>query len=211
MRLQGPTVDDLERYYEILGLKPGASPEEVKQAYRDLAKVWHPDRFSHDSRLQRKAQEKLKEINEAYERLSSFRPGSRRATSRAGRQPHESQPSSGSSERRSREAEAAPSPHASTEPAGKPPRSSRVPIWLGVIAAIVAVRLISSQLSGPSKPITPLPQGPPPVSMPPTPPSKPPDIPAESSPFLVEIPKRLLTWTYAARCSALPSCPGISV
>ena len=36
-----------------------------------MAKVWHPDRFVHDPRLQEKAQEKLKEINEAYEQLSS--------------------------------------------------------------------------------------------------------------------------------------------
>ena len=57
-------------YYKILGLEPDASAEEVKQAYRDLAKVWHPDRFAHDTRLQRKAQEKLKEINEAYEILA---------------------------------------------------------------------------------------------------------------------------------------------
>ena len=67
-------MDDMKRYYEILELEPGASPEEVKRAYRDLAKVWHPDRFSHDPPLQQKAQEKLKEINRAYERLSSYRP-----------------------------------------------------------------------------------------------------------------------------------------
>lgn len=67
-------MDDMKRYYEILELEPGASPEEVKRAYRDLAKVWHPDRFSHDPPLQQKAQEKLKEINRAYEKLSSYRP-----------------------------------------------------------------------------------------------------------------------------------------
>lgn len=44
---------------------------ELKAAHRDLAKVWHPDRFQHDPRLQEKAQEKLKEINEAYDLLSS--------------------------------------------------------------------------------------------------------------------------------------------
>lgn len=63
--------DELDRYYELLGVAPGTSGRELKEAYRDLAKVWHPDRFSHDPRLQRKAQEKLKEINEAYERLTS--------------------------------------------------------------------------------------------------------------------------------------------
>ena len=64
---------DLNKYYELLGVAPGAPGQELKDAYRDLARVWHPDRFSHDPRLQQKAQEKLKEINEAYERLSSGR------------------------------------------------------------------------------------------------------------------------------------------
>ena len=55
----------------MLGVKPGVSSRELKAAHRDLAKVWHPDRFHHDPRLQEKAQEKLKEINEAYDLLSS--------------------------------------------------------------------------------------------------------------------------------------------
>jgi hypothetical protein len=54
-----------------LGLSPGASSKELKAAHRDLAKVWHPDRFHHDLRLQQKAQEKLKEINKAYDQLRS--------------------------------------------------------------------------------------------------------------------------------------------
>jgi hypothetical protein len=61
--------DELTECYDLLGLTPGASPEELKLAYRDLAKVWHPDRFLHDPRLRAKAQEKLKEINEAYGRF----------------------------------------------------------------------------------------------------------------------------------------------
>lgn len=63
--------DELTECYDRLGLTPGASPEELKEAYRDLAKVWHPDRFLHDPRLRAKAQEKLKEINEAYDRFRS--------------------------------------------------------------------------------------------------------------------------------------------
>src|SRR5438094_3206271 len=59
------------RYYRVLGLAPGVSLEELKQTHRDLVKVWHPDRFVDDPRLQRKAQEKLKEINEAYEQILS--------------------------------------------------------------------------------------------------------------------------------------------
>jgi hypothetical protein len=61
----------LSKAYELLGVKPGVSMRELKAAHRDLAKVWHPDRFQHDPRLQEKAQEKLKEINEAYDLLSS--------------------------------------------------------------------------------------------------------------------------------------------
>ena len=59
-------------YREILGIPTSASGEQFKQAYRDLVKVWHPDRFSDDPRLQRKAEEKLKEINEAYDQLQSY-------------------------------------------------------------------------------------------------------------------------------------------
>ena len=64
-------ITDLSKAYELLGVKPGVSSTELKAAHRDLAKVWHPDRFVHDPRLQERAQEKLKEINEAYELLVS--------------------------------------------------------------------------------------------------------------------------------------------
>jgi DnaJ domain len=73
--------DELIKYYELLGVAPGASMQELKTSHRDLAKVWHPDRFAHDPRLQQKAQEKLKEINEAYDQLVSGKLG--RRTSRS--------------------------------------------------------------------------------------------------------------------------------
>ena len=58
---------DYLQCYRILEVEPGASLEEIKRAYRELARVWHPDRFPNDPRLQSKAQEKLKQINLAYE------------------------------------------------------------------------------------------------------------------------------------------------
>ncbi len=67
---KGP--EKINRCIEILGLKPGASQEEVNQAYRDLVNVWHPDRFEDNPRLQKKAEEKVKEINAAYEYIKSF-------------------------------------------------------------------------------------------------------------------------------------------
>jgi hypothetical protein len=59
-------IDDLRECYRLLEVDPGDSEEQVKRAYRDLVKVWHPDRFTDDPRLQVRAQEKLKSINLAY-------------------------------------------------------------------------------------------------------------------------------------------------
>jgi len=55
--------------YEILGVKPGASQDEIKSAYRKLIKQYHPDQFG-DNPLKNLAQEKMIEINEAYEKLT---------------------------------------------------------------------------------------------------------------------------------------------
>ncbi len=65
---------DIKRAYRILGLPPGASSDEVKGAYRDLAQVWHPDRFGHSDRLQQKAQRNLTRINEAFQVLKDYQP-----------------------------------------------------------------------------------------------------------------------------------------
>ena len=63
-----------EGYYRTLGLAPGASLEEVKRAYRELVKVWHPDRFARAPHLQQQALEKIQLINHAYTRLRFLRP-----------------------------------------------------------------------------------------------------------------------------------------
>ncbi len=55
-------------YYEILGLKKGASKDEIKRAYRNLALKHHPDRVSADKKAE--AEERFKEISEAYAILS---------------------------------------------------------------------------------------------------------------------------------------------
>jgi len=54
--------------YEVLGLKDGASIDEIKKAYRELVKKYHPDRYM-DNPLSDLAEEKLREINEAYDIL----------------------------------------------------------------------------------------------------------------------------------------------
>lgn len=58
-------------YYEILGLARNATEPEIKKAYRKLAMKYHPDKFSNSSESEKKeAENKFKELNEAYEVLS---------------------------------------------------------------------------------------------------------------------------------------------
>lgn len=65
----------VEEYYRALGLQPGASAKEMRRAYLRLVKQWHPDQFPGESRSHFIAQERLKEINEAYSFLRDYRPG----------------------------------------------------------------------------------------------------------------------------------------
>ena len=53
-------------YYEVLGIQKNASPEQIKKAYREKAKQYHPD-MNRDNK--KEAEEKFKEVSEAYEVL----------------------------------------------------------------------------------------------------------------------------------------------
>ncbi len=64
---QAPSED---RYFEILGLTPGASWEEIRKAYRTLSMQYHPDKVNHlGEEFRRVAEEKMKELNVAYQHL----------------------------------------------------------------------------------------------------------------------------------------------
>lgn len=54
--------------YEILGINKNASKEEIQQAYRKMAKKYHPDQYG-DNPLRDLAEQKMREINEAYDYL----------------------------------------------------------------------------------------------------------------------------------------------
>ena len=66
--------------YKVLGLEPGASDEEVKQAYRRLAKKYHPDLNPGDAEAARKMQE----VNEAYDRIKNPEKYARQSASSGG-------------------------------------------------------------------------------------------------------------------------------
>ena len=60
--------------YKILGVSPDATDDEIKTAYRNLARKYHPDKYR-DSDLAEMAGEKMKEINAAYDEIQKIRAG----------------------------------------------------------------------------------------------------------------------------------------
>jgi hypothetical protein len=63
--------NQIPAYLELFDLPDSFTEAELRQAYHDLVQVWHPDKHSHNERLRQKADEKMKEINQAYEALQS--------------------------------------------------------------------------------------------------------------------------------------------
>lgn len=64
-------MSENKSYYDILGVKKDATPDQIKSAYRKLVLKWHPDKFPNASEKEKKeAEDKFKEIVAAYEVLS---------------------------------------------------------------------------------------------------------------------------------------------
>ncbi len=67
------TPNALAKAYAILGLQPNATAEEVKQAYRNMAKKYHPDRvITEDAAIKKGAEEKFKQVQQAYELICKY-------------------------------------------------------------------------------------------------------------------------------------------
>ena len=71
--------------YKVLGISPNATDTEVKNAYRALARKYHPDNYAADNPLADLATEKMKEINEAYEQIQRERAAASQSRSTGGR------------------------------------------------------------------------------------------------------------------------------
>ena len=64
-------MDALESHYQILELSCQATPQEIKASYRRLIKQWHPDQFVGDPNTAEIAEEKVKQINLAYDAITT--------------------------------------------------------------------------------------------------------------------------------------------
>ena len=65
---------DKRDYYEVLGLKKEATDDEIKKAYREMAKKYHPDKVAYlGEDVRKSAEQKLQEVNEAYEKIKRKR------------------------------------------------------------------------------------------------------------------------------------------
>ncbi len=69
--------------YSVLGISPNATDEQVKAAYRELARKYHPDSYA-DNPLADLAGEKMQEINEAYDEIMNMRRGKSGTNSSSG-------------------------------------------------------------------------------------------------------------------------------
>ena len=65
-------TEHFAKNYRILGIQPGDSWEQTRLAYKKLVNAWHPDRFQQDNRQKKLAEEKTKEITQAYKELAEY-------------------------------------------------------------------------------------------------------------------------------------------
>ncbi len=145
--------DQISSYLELLDLPDSFTEAQLKQAYHDLVQVWHPDKHSHNERLRKKAEEKMKEINHAYEvlqssvvdgRFSFARSGGKAGspTSRNGPTSHH-QPSPDLHTRRTE-----PPPH-NAAPAvtarDEPTRLSGNAVWILLIGLVLLIVMVVSR------------------------------------------------------------------
>ena len=67
-------VQDVDSAYKILGIDINATDDEVKKAYREMAKKYHPDKVSYlGEEVRKSAEQKLQEVNEAYDKIRKQR------------------------------------------------------------------------------------------------------------------------------------------
>ena len=142
-------TSEINRCYRVLELEPGASLEQVKQAWRELVKVWHPDRFPNDAKLQRKAQERLKDINGAYEMLEKYLtsgtpPPRSRATSSQSSESHRQENRERQETKSERTEPPSPPPQPESSPTSAPAKSNAGVIWAVVVGVVIVLLVLAN-------------------------------------------------------------------
>lgn len=67
-------IQEVDSAYKILGIDSNATDDEVKKAYREMAKKYHPDKVAYlGEEVRKSAEQKLREVNEAYEKIKKQR------------------------------------------------------------------------------------------------------------------------------------------
>lgn len=67
--------------YKVLGVSRDATDDEIKKAYRELARKYHPDNYASNPDLADLVSEKMKEVNEAYDEIQRMRSGGNKSSS----------------------------------------------------------------------------------------------------------------------------------
>jgi hypothetical protein len=66
-----PACAKCQEFYPRLGIPSGATKAEIKQIYRDLCTVWHPDHFEHNERLKEKATKEFQKMQQEFDHIDS--------------------------------------------------------------------------------------------------------------------------------------------
>lgn len=145
-------TSEVDRCYRALELEPGASLGEVKEGWRELVKVWHPDRFPNDAKLQRKAQERLKEINHSYEILEQYLtsntpPPRGRPTSSQSSETHRSEAGQGPDSQKAR-TESSPPPQREKQSPSEPKELHTGRLWAVIVGVMVILLIIMANSGG---------------------------------------------------------------
>jgi len=64
--------ENFSHYFKILGIEPSSDWQQVRKAYRHKARIWHPDRLPDIDNLRSQAEEKFKDVNNAFHTLSAY-------------------------------------------------------------------------------------------------------------------------------------------
>ena len=139
---------------KTLDVDPSAPWELIQQSYRDQVKIWHPDRFGHDQRLRDKAQERLKQVNAAYEWLKERKGTRPRGSTRSSPNAPGREQAAGDDQPHHAEAATAPARTEAAAGAGSPASGAGVQgasgtLWWLLGAAALGASIVIASAYGP--------------------------------------------------------------